>query len=455
MTERDVGIAISGGGHRATVFGLGALLAVVDSGLNREVASISSVSGGSIANGITMTGPDYGTVDGATFEAHISPALRAIATRGVLGRSAPRTAGYLRFLVIFAVASLAGILGIAVFVISRVWAGAVVSCLVAIGGQGMAWRLFRQRSARAELAIDDELFGGRRLSLGEVKEKQTVVHHVIVATELQTGEPFYFTNRGVYGSSFGWGSGDFELTLATAVQASASVPGAFAPRAIKLSDLGIKTSNRLSTIVVDDGAIYDNLADEWEYGHAARLRASPRLAEIQPRSCTYLVVVNGSRGWTGPKPIGSGGFEQEFAGLSRAQAVQYEVATAHRRRTLFERFSDEDTASGGAFVQIGDSPYRTPTIFAAKWVHDSTPSTASRAQEALAFLNAQGYTEAWWDAVVKSTSAIATTLTKLGTEPTAQLLEHGYVLTMVNLYVMHGQGQLLPIDRGRFRTLCA
>ena len=94
-SERDVGIAISGGGHRATVFGLGALLAVVDMDLNGQVTSISSVSGGSIANGIVMTGPDYGDVDAAGFEDHIAPCLRAIATRGILLGGAPATAGYL------------------------------------------------------------------------------------------------------------------------------------------------------------------------------------------------------------------------------------------------------------------------------------------------------------------------------------------------------------------------
>ena len=46
----QLAVALSGGGHRATLFALGALLALVDRGLNRQVAQISSVSGGSIAN---------------------------------------------------------------------------------------------------------------------------------------------------------------------------------------------------------------------------------------------------------------------------------------------------------------------------------------------------------------------------------------------------------------------
>ena len=48
--ERTVGVALSGGGHRATIFALGALLYLVDSGRNADVRAISSVSGGSITN---------------------------------------------------------------------------------------------------------------------------------------------------------------------------------------------------------------------------------------------------------------------------------------------------------------------------------------------------------------------------------------------------------------------
>ena len=45
-----LGLAISGGGHRATLFGLGVLMAMRDAG--REPKQISSVSGGSITNAV-------------------------------------------------------------------------------------------------------------------------------------------------------------------------------------------------------------------------------------------------------------------------------------------------------------------------------------------------------------------------------------------------------------------
>jgi hypothetical protein len=47
----SLSVALSGGGHRASLFGLGVLLYLADVGRNNDVTSIASVSGGSITNG--------------------------------------------------------------------------------------------------------------------------------------------------------------------------------------------------------------------------------------------------------------------------------------------------------------------------------------------------------------------------------------------------------------------
>jgi len=51
----DIAVSLSGGGHRATLFGLGVLIALVDRGLNKRVKQIASVSGGSIVNAFIAT----------------------------------------------------------------------------------------------------------------------------------------------------------------------------------------------------------------------------------------------------------------------------------------------------------------------------------------------------------------------------------------------------------------
>ena len=85
----------------------------------------------------------------------------------------------------------------------------------------------------------------------------------------------------------------------------------------------------------------------------------------------------------------------------------------------------------------------------------ASTTAAGRADEARCFLDHQGYTPDAWQVVVRETSGVPTTLAPLGREITAMLLEHGYVLTLVNMYVMHGLGELRPIDRTRFPRLAA
>jgi len=449
-TDRDIGVALSGGGHRATVFGLGVLLALVDQRLNDRVESISSVSGGSIANGIAAVGPDYGTVATPEFEQHIAGALAAISDRGILQGGAPATRTYLRMLIASGVMTLVALLVAIVAVIGHWWMIAIVAAVVAIAAGLVAARLFGSRSLRTERAIDAELLGNRGVSLGDLRKAPSSVHHVMCTTELQTGTSVYFSNRLVYGYGFSGTTSAVDVPLATAVQASACVPGAFAPRALPLSNLGLGSTGR---VVLVDGGVYDNMADEWEYGFATRKKSWPTLQDAQARPAAILVVANASGGWNDLKPILGRGIRLELAGVLRSQAVQYDVSTAHRRRALAAIFRDhDDKTADGVFAQITASPYLITEQFGTR--PNRTPDDrSSRADEARAFLDRQGYTVDEWMAWTRKTSGVPTTLAPLGQDTTAALLEHGYMLTLVNLYVMHGLGELRDIDRTRFSRL--
>ena len=448
---RDLGVSLSGGGHRATVFGLGVLLALVDQRLNQRIVSISSVSGGSIANGIVMVGPDIGTTDRAEFERHLSPALQALAERGVLLGGAPATRGYIRAFAAVACMTLVSIVVALVSIAARWWLVFLVAVALACLAGYMTLRLFHLRSSRTERAIDAELLGGRMRTLAELRAAAGSVHHVICTTELQTGTSFYFTNRAVYGYGFGGAAAGIDLALATAVQASACVPGAFLPRTIDLARLQVATTGR---IVVSDGGVYDNMADEWEYGYQGRRRSWPELATVQSSPAEFVLIANASGGWNDLKPIAGNGLRLELAGLLRAKDVQYDVSTAHRRRALAALFrSTGRDGVEGAFAQITASPFDVTEQFGPKpgWTPDERSARAVAARE---FLLASGYTENEWEALARETSGVATTLAPLGGTITAKLLEHGYVLTMINLFVIHGLGELVPIDRARFTRLC-
>ena len=460
---RDLGIALSGGGHRATAFALGSLLAVVDADLNRNTISVSSVSGGSIANAIAMTGPDFGQATASQFEEHIRPALVAVAERGLLLGGAPATRWYLRFTLGAAALGLVALVASFVVAVLDFTVAALIVLVIGVVLLVIAWVLLRQRSARVSAAIDDELLGGRKRTMSDVANMDSSVHHVMCTTELQSGEPFYFTNRCVWNYRFGGSTSANGVHLADAVQASACVPGAFNPRRIRLADVGLSNltiqapgqpSKVIEHVVLDDGGTYDNMADEWEYGFDNRVENFAELRSVQSQRAGYLVVVNASAGWNTPQPIGNSGLALEIAGLMRAQGVQYDVSTAHRRRALYSKFTETGSQVHGVIIQISDNPYRLPQLFSsanAGRIDDRT----RRADEAIKFLDDQGYTSAGWDDVVGRTRSVGTTLAPLGVEPTAELLEHGYVLTAVLLYVIDGKGTLSTIDRTRFRALCS
>src|SRR5262245_52077394 len=78
-----VGVAISGGGHRATAWGAGAILALADAGLAPQISSGASVSGGSITNGVLAHDVDVNTASPVDIEAAMGGLLRQITGEGL------------------------------------------------------------------------------------------------------------------------------------------------------------------------------------------------------------------------------------------------------------------------------------------------------------------------------------------------------------------------------------
>jgi hypothetical protein len=322
--------------------------------------------------------------------------------------------------------------------------------VVTVVGGLVAGRMFSRRSLHTEQAIDAELLGNRSVRLADLRTLPSSVHHVLCTTELQTGTSVYFSNRLVYGYGFSGTTAPADVKLATAVQASACVPGAFGPRVLPLSSVGLGGAGR---VVLVDGGVYDNMADEWEYGFASRKKTWPSLTDAQPHPATLVLVANASGGWNDLKPIAGNGLRLELAGVLRSKDVQYDVSTAHRRRALAAMFRDRDAKTAdGAFAQISSSPYDIVEQFGTR--PGFAPDDRSRrADEARGFLDDHGYTAPDWETWVRTTSGVPTTLAPLGAETTAALLEHGYMLTLVNLYVLHGLGELRGVDRARFARL--
>lgn len=519
-----IGVAISGGGHRATVWGLGALMALVDGGLNDDVVSISSVSGGSISNGIVAHNVDFAATNRRAFEDAIRPALRNITSEGLFFFG-PSTNGWvIRFFAAAALAvgalvwlvaaalmvgrhgepwwwllagpalallawavsfrkpGLGGVtkavitLGILVFTSGFALLGALftrdatgwtaawrmaVAVLVTAGAVALLLRAFGQRSEVVDRALGRVHFTGPSgpRSLADLADRP--VHHVFCATELQSGDHMYFTPKLVYSYRVGIGRPG-TLPLSSAVQASACLPGAFVAREFDTKGFGLTRSwavqdNQPSTppasVVVNDGGVYDNMADQWEQGFAERLKRLPELAEAQGAADELLVVNAGKAlGWL---PLGrTSAVGREARGLARTINILYDVTTSHRRQAIVRRF---EAASGrrdlrGALVHIAQSPFDIPKAFA----RSPDPLQRGRAGEALAFLATIGAAEGDWERRAQESPKVPTVLRALG--PVAvDLLEHAYLLATVNTYVILGLGDLSDpsrFERSRFEALC-
>ncbi len=433
-------MAISGGGHRASLFGLGALLYLADSKSNSEVTSIASVSGGSLTNGFVAQSLDYQEATGEEFRAAVQPFAARMARGGTLWAS-PLTWAYVVALALIGLAMMFFAVHLVVdFSILR-WA-TWIRFLVFLGAL-VALALFAElRGVLCARAFARTLFspGGSPTALASI---HATVDHVLCATDLHAGEHVYFSGRFVCAYRFGWGKpGDLPLHLA--VQASAALPGAFPVRWLRTARHGFVSpgdaeAGRAAFMALTDGGVYDNMADQWPQGVGRR---NERWAQHHPdlHDPGEIVVVNASAalGW-GPVWKMRIPLLGELLALLKDKSVLYDNGTSVRRTSLVEQFNVNELLKKtptGALVHIAQSPYDV----AGKFATDTTwPGRAQRAGAVLALLRADATTsEADWAAIAKDDPKVKTTLSALGIETSARLLRHAYVLSMANLHVILG-----------------
>ncbi|HEY7627083.1 MAG TPA: hypothetical protein VH761_08440 [Ilumatobacteraceae bacterium] len=410
-----IAVALSGGGHRASLFGLGALLYLVDAGKASDLCSISSISGGSLTNGYVGVNVDLASTTATAFRDGVRPLAKAVSTGGTVW-ARPLTYAYL--------ASMVVVLGLASWLCFPldgawpllVWAGAVIV---------VGW-LAQKRSWIAGRSFDAVLFHGAKLS-----DMHTAVEHVITSCDLQTAEQVYFSGRFVHSFRLGWGE-PADLRVGWAAQASACLPGAFSPvhRSVDAHRFRDPTPDAPKSFILVDGGVYDNMGTEWP------MRLSRRVHEGTPPTPPpvvpdELIVVNGSAGQGVTMrrrlrvPIIG-----ELLALLADKDVLYDQTTAVRRRLLDQLFRDRNPA--GALVQIDRSPFALPRQF-------DRPDGATSddlAKRARRILDALGDTEAAWQQEADTNRAVGTTLSKIPADRAARLLRHAYVLTMVNTHLL-------------------
>lgn len=272
-------MAFSGGGFRATLAALGVVRFLADCGRLGDVRFVSSVSGGSIANGMLACHwkalLEAGFTSHAVDEVVIEPLVAAISRSSLKGE-----------------------------IIAHLWR--------TLGGLSRTDLLVR--------ALDRRLFHERTLESVDPR-----CRFVINAANLATGVRFAFERDvlGDYVVGLAATAGS-RITVATAVAASAAVPGAFAP--LRIRDIRFPCAHPGQPALVDGGA-YDNTGIEALDGDQYR--------------DLFLIAMNAG----GVFVTGRWGWVPIIRDLARSSSLLYRQSTGLRTRWMVDRFKALEAAA--------------------------------------------------------------------------------------------------------------
>ena len=326
QTHRSLGVAISGGGHRATIFSLGSLLYLCDTGLNKSVKSVSSVSGGSITNAILsilphhFDGKSFAELDPDDFETAAtriakvisgSPAWWCVSISWLatsillsLGMTYSYFAGVgpwqIHLLLMLSISSVSAVIGPKsggtffgqpftwVWMSITFYALFLGAVLLGIGCYRWACDIQTQ-SVLFPIVVGPILLALSFLSLGQRSHvsafamQKYIEHlftrnrksftltdtaefpsHVFCSTDLQTGRHVYLSRDWICSDAIGIGHPK-TISLGTVVQASANLPIAFPPLTIPEKSLwfSLPNAHRYRGLVLVDGGVRDNTGANW------------------------------------------------------------------------------------------------------------------------------------------------------------------------------------------------
>jgi predicted acylesterase/phospholipase RssA len=404
----EVALALSGGGVRAMLFGLGALRAVVRaSGDDRKLTVLAGVSGGAVGAAYAASRLDIGNTTLETYDTEVlRPVLQTVTTRSIMFATGHVTAIIVGVILALFGAVVVGAFGLGLPGYARIL---VVLALLLVAILIAGWR-----GIAIEASMRSVLFPANP----GLQEVDGQAHLVLQATDLGSGEATYLTSRGV--RSWRWGDADArDLRLVRAARAAATFPGVFpalhlGPFAFS-SGADPKPPKRVALV---DGGVYDNMGSEWLLSETRTLRAA------------YKIVVNASanlstvRGGFGVIGLG------ELSVLKREKDIQYDGTTAPRRRWLQALF--DVGHFDGTLVRI-DGNLR-------EWVQKYAGRGDERARRA------QNMAEAMdaiadptvWERWAQENRRVKTAFGKLCPAVALDLARAGYLAAMIQTHVLEG-----------------
>ena len=412
---RLVGVALSGGGYRASLFALGALMYLHDACAQpgtrqRRIAAITSVSGGSVTNAALGHGMSLDE-DGRDKIDYVAKTL----VRHTV-REGSMFAGWavLYYLLLLPVAGL-GFLALAWLAFDHVtWAvlwrsalipvitglvvlGAVellvavdrielpylqpiltaVSVIVVLGGIGVwlqivlsrpDWRLALSWIATGVLVIGAaamvwtlrgtliqhtfQRLLDRLATRSSLADIRTRPHHIFCATEVQFDETAYFAGDAIQARSFS-SAAPGNIPTAMAVRASAAFPGAFPPVIVR----GITGKK-------EEGTGHRDAPRSFHTEHMVLVDGGVRdnlgvdWFTGRPGMVDELLVVSAAANRRPPRAITQFPGISEMRALLNLTSIPYNTRERNRRRALTPLlFSGSGSAGTGALCHIEDSPF--------------------------------------------------------------------------------------------------
>lgn len=226
-----MGLALSGGGFRAALFGLGSLWRLNELGWLRSMRRITSVSGGSLTAGVLAARWPELTFDevgrATNFEPVVVNRIRAFCSK------------------------------------SLDWKVTLCGLIPFVSAAGVARGVYDRRLVRTPK--------GGAATLAELPARGEGPDFVFYATCLQTGSSFRFSRDGLYD----WKLGRlerFDISLGTALAASAAFPPLLSPLHLRTDPAawldgppvrGLDNGDRIrAQLRLGDGGIYDNMGLE-------------------------------------------------------------------------------------------------------------------------------------------------------------------------------------------------
>jgi predicted acylesterase/phospholipase RssA len=270
-------------------------------------------------------------------------------------------------------------------------------------------------------------------NLASLAQSQT--RHVMIATDLISGEAVYFSRDFIACPYFGWG--DVARTrTATAVYASAAFPIGYPPRRLRLAKLNLQNGSGTPpfsrSMKLTDGGVHNNLGTGWfeetedQKSRLWRYGNRPDIESIKPTN--RQMIVNSGAASRRSRRVPS------FMVPFREMSILYDNTVKPR----LDQFRDDaaNNLPAPVVIDINQSPYHLAAHYARSATDDS--GDQKKRSEDIRDKLESAWGERYWTDFARHTSSTPTKLTKAGLETGARILWHGYLSTLVTLHSLWG-----------------